>query len=86
MYIHLEAGTCSSGSNLHYITELAYECWARRHYTTGRCEGYHFECRRCEKEFTTVSGMFQHVESDSCSASLDDYYLAALDRHVYAST
>lgn len=80
MIIHLEAGTCNSGTNLVRLNKLAAQCFQWKKYllkdwrvellngeTTYREGGEEpFMCPRCEVEFGLLSGLFQHVWSSAC--------------------
>ena len=68
--LHLEAGTCSSGSNLRIINSFAHQCYQHQHYTTDD-DHYQYKCPECGARFLFMSGLFQHVESESCQQGYD---------------
>ncbi|KAL6900531.1 hypothetical protein GGI43DRAFT_52357 [Trichoderma evansii] len=67
MVLHLEEGTCNSGTNLQAINGFARDCRKSDEYLDddGDCK-----CPTCEKYFKFMSGLLQHVESDSCDETL----------------
>jgi hypothetical protein len=68
MLIHLESGACACEVDASDIDEIARERYQPRHYIAGRVEGYMWPCpgHGCGREFTNVSGLFQHIESPAC--------------------
>lgn len=83
MYIHLEAGTCSSGADREKINSWAFECYDFDAYSTYRRDGYYWKCPGCGKKFRRISALFQHAESDACTADINEYPLGDLDEHIY---
>lgn len=69
MMLHMEAGTCGSGVNLDTITALAFECDQSQNYASTR-EDFDFGCPACQIPFSYISGLLQHVESNSCCEEL----------------
>lgn len=74
MLIHLEAGICEDGD---YI-ETQFRHYVNRGDTSrvDYTQGGTFTCKSCDKVFVRVSGLFQHIESNACSADdevVDDF-------------
>jgi hypothetical protein len=74
MLIHLEAGNCEDSG---YV-ETQFRYYVDRGDTS--CVDYTwndtFTCNSCDKEFVHVSGLFQHIESNTCGADdevIDDF-------------
>ncbi|RDH32361.1 hypothetical protein BDQ94DRAFT_159994 [Aspergillus welwitschiae] len=84
MLIHLESGACSSGVTEDTVDDLAKECYQSRRYTVETDGGWRYECPECEKEFTKLSALYQHVEDvPSCSHLANgDGCLAKLERFM----
>lgn len=96
MIIHLESGQCDSGVSRLELNRTAARCYQWKHFVfreyrddlLAENDGfdiYHtgcraFECPSCITSFTRLSGMFQHIESDSCNASLKRGIAAKLVR------
>lgn len=59
MILHLESGCCNCQLDSEGVTQLADECLGGEYEPGFRCEG-------CGSNFSRVSGLFQHVESDCC--------------------
>ncbi|KAI5863407.1 hypothetical protein GGS23DRAFT_531950 [Durotheca rogersii] len=80
MVLHLEAGTCASGTDNDFVTRVAFECHRFREYTFaegsdcssdfGRSGDRDFTCPTCPSRFPYMSGLLQHVESDRCEEDL----------------
>jgi len=70
MVLHLEAGTCESGADSDRVTEIAFDCYQSGKYTCDDNSEFDFECPTCNTPFTWMSGLLQHVESDSCDEQL----------------
>ncbi|KAL2174954.1 uncharacterized protein P884DRAFT_229550 [Thermothelomyces heterothallicus CBS 202.75] len=70
MVLHLEAGTCESGADCDRVTEIAFECFLSGRYTCDDNLDFPFKCPTCDTPFSWISGLLQHVESDSCSEAL----------------
>ncbi|CAG9951336.1 unnamed protein product [Clonostachys rosea f. rosea IK726] len=69
MVLHLEAGTCSSGTTADIVDDLAHQCYQSGHYLSNDGE-YDFSCPDCETLFVWMSGLLQHAESNACEVSL----------------
>lgn len=69
MMLHLEAGSCSSGTNAGFVDDLAHECYQSSRYISNDAE-YDFSCPDCETLFLWMSGLLQHAESNACKVSL----------------
>ncbi|KAL7941319.1 hypothetical protein V8C42DRAFT_335401 [Trichoderma barbatum] len=67
MMLHLEIGTCPSGLCWLDIDEYARECYQADEYCDQRDE---YRCPTCGKRFQYMSGLLQHVESESCDENL----------------
>ena len=65
MVLHLEGGSCASGTTSDDVDELAHECKHSYHYVSDD-QNYDFECPDCRSEFSWMSGLLQHAESDAC--------------------
>lgn len=79
MLIHLESGTCPSGTDEEMIDDLFCEwdqSWVYK--TDGR--GWRYVCSECEREFGKLSALYQHAEdAPDCSDRIEDEgYLAEL--------
>ena|SRR5437762_12493355 len=88
MIIHLESGTCDSGVDILDLNESAAMCYQWRHYVDeeyrddmlGGCDlpteyddtVYPFKCPTCETVFSKLSGLFQHIGSQSCEQRLTE--------------
>ncbi|KXJ84774.1 hypothetical protein Micbo1qcDRAFT_129118 [Microdochium bolleyi] len=70
MVLHLEAGTCPSGTNSASVDDIAFRCSQAYHYTTEDGSDFDYTCPSCPAEFSYISGLLQHAESDACAASL----------------
>jgi uncharacterized C2H2 Zn-finger protein len=72
MILHLEQGTCESDADIDFIDDLASECRASDQFMVD--ERYWtdmmYQCPSCGSYFSKMSGLFQHVESDSCDETL----------------
>ena len=69
MVLHLEAGSCPSGTNSDDIDDIAFSCYQSRHYTSDH-EEFDFCCPGCGAEFLYMSRVLQHAESDACAVGL----------------
>ena len=69
MVLHLEAGSCSSGTTAKDIDNYASKCYQSSHYTSHDQE-YEHRCPDCETLFKWVSGVLQHAEGGACEVSL----------------
>ncbi|KAL7651653.1 hypothetical protein ACMYSQ_008991 [Aspergillus niger] len=88
MLIHLESGACPSGVTEDTVDDLAKECYQSRRYTVETDGGWRYECPECEKEFTKLSALYQHVEDvpacshlvngDGCLAKLEHFMASRL--------
>lgn len=88
MIIHLESGTCDCGIDRIDLNESAAMCYQWRHfldreYRDEMLEGrniylkysdtiYPFKCPTCETIFSKLSGLFQHISSQTCEQRLSD--------------
>ena len=96
MIIHLEYGICTQGLDKLTLNAKAAECYEWKHfvvaefrdelleeidlddeYSSSVCP---FKCPSCDKEFTKLSGLFQHADSRVCNASLSSGVLSKLVR------
>ncbi len=71
MILHLEEGTCESQVDHEWVTETALKCYASRFYTSNDPD-YDFMCPDCETPFRYISGMLQHIESNSCDEDITE--------------
>ncbi|KAI1061107.1 hypothetical protein LB506_011763 [Fusarium annulatum] len=75
MVLHLEANTCESGSDEHSIRQCVWDYYE----IYGRWNHDHdddLDCgSSCGTYFNKLSALLQHVESESCDASISDYDL-----------
>ncbi|KAH7219437.1 hypothetical protein DER44DRAFT_805336 [Fusarium oxysporum] len=72
MVLHLEANTCESGSDRDSIRGWVWDYYEIH----GRWNHDHdddFDCESCGANFNMLSALLQHVESESCDASISDY-------------
>jgi len=94
--IHLERGTCSDTSET-FLNELAAECRKWRSFIdhTFRDDMYHgrnlahlysnavpYMCPTCDATTSTLSSLFQHIESNSCGQTLDDSIIGQLRNYL----
>ena len=65
MLIHLEAGICEDGDYVEAQFRHYVDCGdtSRVDYSWNT-----FTCQSCDKDFVRVSGLFQHIESNTCGA------------------
>lgn len=73
MVLHLEANTCESGSDEHSIRQYVWDYYE----IYGRWNHDHdddLDCGSCGTYFDKLSALLQHVESESCDASISDYH------------
>ncbi|RWQ94964.1 hypothetical protein C8Q69DRAFT_468409 [Paecilomyces variotii] len=70
MLIHLESGSCISGTIEGEIDDLARACYQSRKYRRDlENGGWLYMCPGCERGFSKLSSLFQHAESiQSCSS------------------
>ena len=72
MLLHLEPGACDAPVDewdiVDYANDQCYEGWGQ--YVTNDAV-YKFECPACARTFKKMSGLLQHVESDTCPESLE---------------
>lgn len=71
MLLHLETGTCASGADRYFVSDIGRRCYRAFHYIS-YSSGYPFQCPTCETPFGLMSGLVQHVESDHCDECLDE--------------
>lgn len=69
MVLHLEAGSCSSGTTAGVVDQLAHQCYQSDSYVSDE-EEYDFRCPECETVFLWMSGLLQHAESNACEVGL----------------
>lgn len=64
MLIHLEAGNCTNydyvGRQFVRFVDLSYN--SSVDYSLNKA----YTCGSCDKDFVLVSGLFQHIESNTC--------------------
>lgn len=69
MMIHLESGNCSS-----QVTNDDIDNWTLQYSQLNRYidpqAANRYECPRCENQFSYLSGLLQHLESDACDGSI----------------
>lgn len=65
MVLHLESGYCRCQIDCDEIKQLAYNCYQASRYTTG-FEDKPFRCEDCNGQFSLISALLQHVETDYC--------------------
>ncbi|KAG8667800.1 hypothetical protein FPOAC1_012639 [Fusarium poae] len=70
MLLHLEAGTCESGTDRNDVIRLGRQCYTSGEYWSVT-PGYNFQCPTCHNDFRLMSSLVQHVESDMCDENLD---------------
>lgn len=70
MVLHLEAGTCESGTDADRVIDIALDFHQWRKYIYDDNDVAAFQCPTCDMLFTLMSGLLQHVESDCCDESL----------------
>ena len=66
MMLHLETGYCECQIERDDIVHLAFECRHSRYYTSDYYDHYQFRCPTCSVQFSHMSALLQHVESDHC--------------------
>ncbi|OAL05523.1 hypothetical protein IQ06DRAFT_239686 [Phaeosphaeriaceae sp. SRC1lsM3a] len=96
MIIHLERGTCSDTSEIS-LNELAAECRKWRHFIDEdyrddmyycrnladlHGQAYPYMCPTCDAAMPKLSSLFQHVESESCTQTLDDNIIGQLRNYL----
>jgi hypothetical protein len=65
MLLHLESGSCPSGTDIDDIDDLADQCYQSHKYID---EDGDYICPACNRDFSKLSGLYQHVEdSPDCS-------------------
>jgi hypothetical protein len=67
MLLHLESGFCVSQTDAHEVHDLALQCFQSKYYTSPY-DHSQLECPGCDRQFSRMSALFQHVESDCCDA------------------
>jgi hypothetical protein len=86
MIIHLESGSCDSGITNVDLNQSAAMCYQWRHcihkeYCDEMLEErdlsrdyiytiYPFKCPTCGSDFSKLSGLFQHIDSQACEQTL----------------
>lgn len=71
MVLHLEAGTCASGVTVDDVTDIAFDCYQSKRYTSDH-PNFNFKCPTCGTAFSFMSALLQHAESDYCDENLAD--------------
>lgn len=76
MLIHLESGACSSRVDKEQI-----DWWMRNAYSCRKYVRYgglplSYVCPGCDRDFNRLSGLLQHIESNSCQEDIDSAMLA----------
>jgi hypothetical protein len=92
-FTHLELGTCSSNSVVS-LNELAADCHKWQYFID---EEYHdkmhrreelgeftwpYKCPTCDAILPKLSSLFQHIESNACSQTLDDPVIGQLRNYL----
>jgi hypothetical protein len=89
MLIHLESGTCASEVTEEEIDDIAHRCFQNKQYIDDTLEngGWTYVCPICDKDFSKLSALYQHVENvTSCSPStMGNGCLAKLERFIARS-
>ncbi|RAL06605.1 uncharacterized protein BO97DRAFT_401671 [Aspergillus homomorphus CBS 101889] len=87
MLIHLEAGNCLSGVTEGKMDSIAHEFHRSWKYIVSEDGGWLYKCPSCEKEFSKLSALFQHVEDIPMCSFLSRGHgcLAELERFVARS-
>jgi hypothetical protein len=67
--LHLEVGSCESGADEDFVTEVAFECYQSSHYTSDN-PSFRFQCPTCDTPFSSIGALLQHAESDTCDEHL----------------
>jgi hypothetical protein len=94
MIIHLESGTCASGTDVLDLNESAAMCYQWQKFLDEEYRDdmlscydleeeydgivYPFKCPGCDTTFSKLSGLFQHVSSGSCEQRLNGGPIAKL--------
>ena len=80
MVLHLEAGTCQSGSDSDRVDRVGAEsAFSQRNSDNS----YYFACPRCQREFRFMSGLLQHGFDSGCDIN-DFDELEEFLRDLYA--
>lgn len=95
MILHLESGFCHSGTDVRDLNRWAAQCFQWESYVDPKYRQdmlervdirdeygavYPFYCPGCEREFSLLSGLFQHVSTDSCDETLGSRTMKKLQR------
>ncbi|KAM0415947.1 hypothetical protein ACHAPT_013100 [Fusarium lateritium] len=72
MMLHLEAASCDSGADKTFVAEVAFDCHYSDEYVSDDPD-FDFQCPTCDTLFSLMSGLLQHVESDSCDEHATRY-------------
>lgn len=84
MILHLESGSCASGIDKSDLETSAAFCYQSRYFMDEDSrqaifddydladDCFHFDCPDCDMEFRKLSGLFQHIESQTCDQTLYD--------------
>jgi hypothetical protein len=95
MILHLESGFCTSGTNVLDLNRWAAQCYQWSSYIDAEYRDdmldnveirdeygavCPFFCPCCLREFSLLSGLFQHVSTDSCDETLGSHAMKKLRR------
>ncbi|KAF2258284.1 hypothetical protein CC78DRAFT_537915 [Lojkania enalia] len=93
MIIHLEAGTCPSGINAVELNNSAALCFQWKKYIinefvrdcmlNGYLDSLLYQCPTCFAKFGKLSSLFMHVESPSCSQTLNQGAIFKLRKWLF---
>lgn len=79
MVLHLETGGCDAGTDREWIDEVAYDCdESEEAYTLHATlddsilsgSDFKFQCPTCTTQFSFMSALLQHCESNYCEETL----------------
>lgn len=98
MLIHLESGSCAHGVEAQDVNHQAATCyqwkwWMDHGLREALMEGAHtdlplkglYHCHGCLAEFSSLSGLYQHITSPACRLTLDDPKIKKLTRWLTKS-
>ncbi|KAF9884196.1 hypothetical protein FE257_002187 [Aspergillus nanangensis] len=84
--IHLESGHCASNVTKEAIDDIAREYYQSRKYISHErgTDGWVYKCPSCERQFATLSAVYQHAENvRRCSSPTNERgCLAQLARYI----
>ena len=73
MVLHLEAGSCPSGTDEDSVGAIAKDCYYSQDYLSDHWD-FDFQCPTCGENFVLMSALLQHCESvDNCDGQLRAY-------------